>query len=258
MATHKTAINSAKEEKNDPYWQAAQREVYKTPENLLAQDAAERHRNTPLPKLIRGSHRLKSLLLTFDDGPHPRSTPELLKILEEEKVPATFFVIGKMAEKHPELVKAIAKGGHTVANHSFSHVTLTKFPRDDIRTEYRANNDLVEKIIGKKMEFCRPPGGDYDADVIRAAEDEGLTTVLWTDDPGDFANPGDQVVLERTLKRLSNGGILLMHDGSPNTIDVIKVIINEARRRGFTFVSPETMVAELGDLRKAPVSSRRP
>ncbi len=257
LATHRAKLNLAKEEKDDPYWQAAREEVYKTPEQLLAQDASERRRGQPLAKLVRGSHRAKTLLLTFDDGPHPTSTPAHQKILRDENVSATFFVIGKMVEKRPDLLRAIAQAGHTVANHTFSHVTLPKLPFDDQRTEYRANNEIVEKVVGQKMRFCRPPGGDYDADTIRAAQAEGLTTVLWTDDPGDFANPGDGIVLDRTLKRLSNGGILLLHDGSPNTLDVLRELIHEARARGYEFTTPQEMVDQVGDLRKPPLTAKR-
>lgn len=246
IAAHRASINAAKEETGDPYWQAARAEVYKTPEQLLAQDAGEN-----LPKLVRGPHGTRSLLLTFDDGPHPQSTLPLLKILADEGVPATFFVIGKMVEKRPDLLRAIAKAGHTIGNHTFSHVTLPKLSPDEQRTEYRANDDLVQKITGRRMAFCRPPGGDYDANTIRAAQAEGLTTVLWTDDPGDFANPGDGIVLDRTLKRLSNGGVILLHDGSPNTLDVLRELIHEAKARGFTFTTPQAMVDGLGGLGKA-------
>lgn len=260
MTEHRTRLNLAKEEKSDPYWQQARDEVYKTPEQLLAQDADERRRAAPLPKLVRGSRRFKSLLLTFDDGPHPASTPALLKILRDEGVPATFFVIGKMVEKRPDLLRAIKQAGHTIANHTFSHVTLTRLPEDEVRTEYRANNEIVEKVAGVRMRFCRPPGGDYDGKTVRAAQAEGLTTVLWTDDPGDFANPGDGIVLDRTLKRLSNGGVILLHDGSPNTMDVLRELIHEAKARGYTFTTPAEMVAQIGDLRRSPLmvmSARR-
>lgn len=257
LAAHHSRLNMAREEKNDPYWQAAREEVYKTPEGILAQDAHERREGRPLPKLVRGPHRIKSLLLTFDDGPHARSTPALLKILADEKVPATFFVIGKMVEKRPDLLRAIHGAGHTIGNHTFSHVTLPRLPKDEIRTEYRANNDIVEKITGERMRFCRPPGGDYDGKTIQAALDEGLTTVLWTDDPGDFANPGDGIVLDRTLKRLSNGGVLLLHDGSPNTLDVLRELIHEARARGFSFTTPQAMIAGIGDLRRSPLTVMR-
>lgn len=232
IKAHRARLNLAKEETNDPLWQTARAEV----KNGTVGPIARANR------LIRGPHDTKTLLLTFDDGPHAATTLPLLKILQEEHVPATFFVIGKMAEKRPDLVRAIAKAGYTLANHSFSHVTLPNFSLEDQRTEYRANNELIERITGQRMEFCRPPGGDYSRDTLRAAEDEGLTTVLWTDDPGDFANPGDGITLDRTLKKLSNGGIILLHDGSRNTLDVLRELIHEARARGFEFTTPQAMV----------------
>ena len=241
-AAHLRHLNTAKEEKDDPYWKEAAQEVYRTPEQLLSQVAKERLKGEPSPKLVRGPRDVKSLLLTFDDGPHGPSTLRLLKILADEHVPATFFVIGKMVERRPDLLRAIAKAGHTIGNHTFSHVTLPRFSEDDVRTEYRANNDLVRKITGQTMRYCRPPGGDYDAKTIRAARAEGLTTVLWTDDPGDFANPGDGIVLDRTLKRLSNGGVILLHDGSPDTLDVLRELIHEAKARGFSFTTPDAMM----------------
>lgn len=236
---HREMLNLAKEETKDPFWQTAKAELAENPPMLAA----------PMTKLIRGPRDNKALLLTFDDGPHPLSTLKLLKILSDEHVPATFFVIGKMAEKHPDLVRAIVRDGHTLANHTFSHVTLPNFSFADQRTEYRANNELIEKISGVRMRFCRPPGGDYNDNTLVAAKAEGLTTVLWTDDPGDFANPGDGIILDRTLKKLSNGGIILLHDGSANTLDTLREFIHEARERGFTFTTPQEMV---DGLRKVP------
>ncbi len=236
---HRAKLNLAKEETEDPFWQTAKAEIAEKPPTVSA----------PLTKLLRGPRDSKQLLLTFDDGPHPLSTLPLLKILEDEHVPATFFVIGKMAEKRPDLVRAIARAGHTLANHTFSHVTLPNFSFADQRTEYRANNELIEKITGQRMRFCRPPGGDFNGNTLIAAKAEGLTTVFWTDDPGDFANPGDGIILDRTLKNLNNGGIILLHDGSSNTLDTLREIIHEARARGFTFTTPQEMV---DSLRKVP------
>ena len=244
-AVHLRHLNTAQEEKGDAYWQTAEKEVYRTPEQIGLQVARERRAGLPSPKLIRGSHLDRTLLLTFDDGPHGPSTRRLLKILADEHVTATFFVIGKMVERRPDLLRAIAKAGHTIGNHTFSHVTLPRLSEADIRTEYQADNDIVKKLTGRTMRFCRPPGGDYDAKTIRAARAEGLTTVLWTDDPGDFANPGDGIVLDRTLKRLANGGIILLHDGSPNTLDVLRELIHEAKARGFSFTTPDAMMQGL-------------
>lgn len=241
---HGDQINKALEQKNDPYWRRALEETYKSPDELVAQDARERRRGRPLNKILRGDPTKPAIALTFDDGPHPELTLQLLDILKEEKVKATFFVIGKMVEQHPELLKAIEAGGHTIGNHTFSHVTLTKIPLKDILTEYQANNDLIKQIIHKDVRFCRPPGGDYDPLVIQGATDCGLTTVLWTDDPGDYANPGSNVIEERTLARLSNGGIILLHDGVKETLEVLPQIIRYAKQKGFRFVTLDEMARD--------------
>jgi peptidoglycan/xylan/chitin deacetylase (PgdA/CDA1 family) len=231
--------------RDDPIWRKAFQEIYKSPEELEAQSAREVRRGQRLPKLMRGNPALRELALTFDDGPHAGFTPRLLDLLKSANVTATFFVIGEMAEAHPELIRAIAAGGHLIANHTFSHVTLTKIPDAEAVTEYRANNDLIRAITGQTMKFCRPPGGDYDADVIQAGRENGLTTVLWTDDPGDYAQPGTDVIQRRTLAKLSNGGILLLHDGVDQTLQVLPQILAYAKAQGYKFVTVEDLLKHL-------------
>ncbi len=238
-------VNPAKPVKSDPYWQKAMVEVYRSADELDAQDKREKRRGLVLPKLERGNPHLKQLAVTFDDGPHPNFTPQLLDLLKNLNVKATFFVIGKMAERYPDLVKQIDADGHCVGNHTFSHVTLTKVPFKDEVIEYRANNDLLLRLIGKRIRFCRPPGGDYDEDVIRAATDCSMTTVLWTDDPGDYADPGTQVLAQRTLSKLSNGGIILLHDGGPETLKLVPQLVAFARKKGFEFVTVDQLQANL-------------
>jgi peptidoglycan/xylan/chitin deacetylase (PgdA/CDA1 family) len=230
---------------SDPYWQRALEEIDKSPEEIAAQAQREERQGIYLPKLIRGNPREKLLALTFDDGPHPVFTDKLLALLKQENVKATFFVVGKMVEKNPDLLKDIVRNGNMVGNHTFSHVTLTKIPLNEIRAEYEACNDIVEDVVGQKMRFCRPPGGDYDRHVVKAATEQGLTTVLWTDDPGDYANPGTHTIERKTLDRLSNGGIILLHDGIQETLDVLPQIIAYARDHGYRFVTVDELLNSL-------------
>lgn len=85
------------------------------------------------------------------------------------------------------------------------------------------------------MQFCRPPGGDYDEAVIKSAMENGLTTVLWTDDPGDYANPGDNVIETRILERIKPGAIILIHDGVQETINMLPQIIEHIQSKGYKF-----------------------
>jgi peptidoglycan/xylan/chitin deacetylase (PgdA/CDA1 family) len=217
------------------YWERAQHEVYKSPEELQAQHQRELRKGEHYLKLMRGDPNVRAVALTFDDGPHPAFTPQIIAILGKYNVKATFFVVGKMARQSPELVKREAAAGHVVGNHSYDHVNLTKIPVGQIGVEWRKCNALIKSVLGADPTFCRPPGGDYDKDVITAAADAGLTTVLWTDDPGDYAKPGDKVIEKRVLRRIDNGAIVLMHDGVQQTIDVLPQIIEHLQKRGFTF-----------------------
>ena len=219
--------NPAVEDRTDPWWRNAAAEVSREPA----------FRGRALPILTMGSSDRREIALTFDDGPHPAFTPQILAALRRLNVPATFFVVGKAAEKRPDLVRAMVADGHEVGDHTFSHVTLTRVSPADARTEYRADADLVARITGRRPRWCRPPGGDLDAATLAAAEAEGLTTVLWTDDPGDYANPTPDALLDRTLRRLHNGAILLMHDGPRSTIAIIPRLVAAARTLGYRFVS---------------------
>jgi len=239
---------------SDSYWQHALEEVDRSPEEIAAQSSREERQGLYLPKLIRGNTHEKLLALTFDDGPHPGFTERLLALLKQENVKATFFVVGKMVEKHPELLKDIVESGNLVGNHTFSHVTLTKIPENEVRAEYEACNDIVQDVTGIRMRFCRPPGGDYDRHVVRAATEQGLTTVLWTDDPGDYASPGTHVIERKTLDRLSNGGIILLHDGIDETMQVLPQIIAYARDHDYKFVTVDQLMESLSPhLRDNPV-----
>jgi peptidoglycan-N-acetylglucosamine deacetylase len=188
-------------------------------------------------RLVRGDHERKLLALTFDDGPHGPLTVDLLRVLRLTHTRATFFVIGKQVDKYPQLVREEMQDGHEVGNHTYDHVNLTQIPPELIGYELDECNRAIKRASGTEVHFFRPPGGDYNVDVLRAATHRDIVTTLWTDDPGDYAHPGADVILQRTLDHLENGGIILLHDGIPETIDVLPAIIAEARKRGYEFVT---------------------
>jgi peptidoglycan/xylan/chitin deacetylase (PgdA/CDA1 family) len=238
---HGVAVNKAIEARGDRYWKEAFIQVSSHPQWLLASRFRER-----LPGRIKnGNPGIKEIALTFDDGPHLPTVRELVAELKALDVKATFFEVGKMAEKHPELVKAEFAAGHEIANHSFSHVNLSKIPEEDVATEYRACNLLLKKITGVTPRFCRPPGGDSDSRVYRGAAANGLLTVLWTMDPKDYSNPGEQFILDKSLEKLSNGGILLLHEGVRQTMTVLPELVKQIRARGYKIVTVGQLVRDM-------------
>ncbi len=212
-------------------------ERYRPYATLLAKDESEREQGLRFNKIIRGDVHRPRIALTFDDGPHPVYTLALLNVLRRTHTPATFFVVGKQVEKNPALVQLEVAEGHEVGNHTYDHVNMTLLPPELIPFELDACDAAIKKATGASVRFFRPPGGDYNGDVIRDVSRRGYITTLWTDDPGDFQHPPAAVVLRRALGHLENGSIILLHDGIPQTIEVLPALINEARRRGYQFVT---------------------
>ena len=229
----------------DAIWSQAAWEVYRTAQDIEAEHKQEAKGEAKYSKLARGNTALQQVTLTFDDGPHPQYTPQLLAILQQENVKASFFVVGEMALQYPDLVKAEIAAGHTVCDHTFHHVNLTQLPVESMLTEWKANQDAVQSLTGQPVHYCRPPGGNYNNNVMDAAASLGMITVLWTDNPGDYLRPSVSVIEQRVLENASNGGIILLHDGVQQTVDALPSIIRKLKERGYQFVTLDQMWADL-------------
>ena len=149
--------------------------------------------------------------------------------------------------------------GHTVGNHTYDHVSLVKIPSEYVATEIKACGEVLKQTTRLSPHLFRPPGGEYDDMVAETSEALGYTMVLWTDDPADYASPGANVILTRTLAKASPGGIILLHDGIDQTIDVLPQIITTLRARGYQFVSVRALLTERARApRPAPLLTERP
>lgn len=226
----------------DKYWIGSYKEVYKNADEL---NASTTGRRVPA-QLARGPVTGRQIALTFDDGPHPAYTPQILRILRQNHVRATFFVVGMMAEQYPKLIKAELGGGHAVGNHTYHHVNLTRIPPKYVATEIDACGDVLEAISGARPHLFRPPGGDYNGQVAHISHKLGYTMVLWTDDPGDYASPGTGTIDRRTLDKISDGGIILIHDGVQETVNLLPRLIQELKARGFVFVTIDEWLRDRG------------
>lgn len=183
-----------------------------------------------------GEHSSQRIFLTFDDGPSPETTQALLEMLEETGTKATFFVIGKEAEKYPELVEAIAKGGHSIGNHSYSHKYLPAQSTREIEQQVIRTNTIVREITGSQPDVFRPPYGMMDARVASCLGEQKLSAVYWTSAPEDWAVPGAHRVTRRVNFKLKGGGIIVLHEGKQlgkQTIQAAKQIIYSCRDKNF-------------------------
>lgn len=199
--------------------------------------------------LYHGDPGSPSMALTFDDAPHPLFTPLLLDLLRRLGLKATFFVIGRNAEAYPYFVRDLLTEGHELGNHTYHHVRLPGLPEEAIRQELLLCNQVLERLAGAPPRFFRPPGGRYDRSVLRIARELGLTTVFWTDDPGDYAGLPPAVLEGRLEAHLRPGGIVLLHDNVVATLEVLPPFAVRAKKRGIALVP-------VGRLPLAPLAQR--
>lgn len=183
------------------------------------------------------SPRRPMVALTFDDGPHPVLTQKLLDTLQAEGVPATFFVVGKMAVRYPYLVQNIARLGHEVANHTFSHPRLPRKNSSAVLNELAQTRAVIHQLTGQDTTLYRPPGGDYSRNTVRVASKAGYHMILWTVLTKDVNGATIPAMKSRIETQTADGGIILMHSGIPNTIEMLPEVIHSLRAKGYQFVT---------------------
>jgi cellulose synthase/poly-beta-1,6-N-acetylglucosamine synthase-like glycosyltransferase/peptidoglycan/xylan/chitin deacetylase (PgdA/CDA1 family)/spore germination protein YaaH len=195
--------------------------------------------------------------LTFDDGPDPKWTPEVLDILKAANVKAAFFLVGANAEKYPGLVRRIVAEGHEIGNHTYYHPNLALCWPEHIRLELNATQLLLETITGRSTTLFRPP---YAADTspskiselipLQIAQDLGYLVVLENIDPQDWAQPGADVILQRVKQQRHDGSIILLHDAGGDreeTVEALPRILDYLHTRGDSIVSLSTLLGTTRD-----------
>ena len=208
----------------------------------LSSEPAGEAKEPQVSYLAKRTGARKYVALTFDDGPNPGETEQILDILRDEKVVGTFFVIGAEAEKYPELVLRAASEGHQIAMHSWSHKEYTKLTPAQIREDVARCSSAVEEITGFAPTWIRPPYGQVDGTVYTELENLKLRVALWDVDPIDYSRPGTQYIINTVVYNSRPGSVVLFHDGGGNrsqTVAALRGIIGELRDAGYTFVTVE-------------------
>ena len=188
------------------------------PNTQMAIDALRHRRDSGLERLAGATRRMDtarpSVALTFDDGPHPTYTPQLLDALHAAGVLATFFWVGQRAQSHPALAKRVSVEGHCIGSHSFSHRAPHGRSLEDIRSDYRKGRAAVEEPIGKPTPIFRPPYGSITSKSLVAVRQLALEPWLWSVDAGDWREGVSTGDLLRTLSGVGAGDVVLLHDGA--------------------------------------------
>lgn len=196
----------------------------------------------------RGSDRGKQVALTFDDGPS-LYTDDVLRILKDTKVTATFFQLGSEVARYPDKTRAVLAAGHELANHSTNHLS---FPS---ASDIAHTSHLIQKVAGYKPCDFRPPGGAVNSTVIASAAASGMSTINWDVDTNDWQLPGSSTITSRVLGGVRPGSIVLMHDGGGprgGTVDSLRASIRGLKKRGYKFVTVSDILGGKTIYRPAP------
>lgn len=182
---------------------------------------------------------IRRIALTFDDGPHPVYTQQLLDGLKERGVRVTFFVIGEHAELHPDIIKRMVEEGHLVGNHTYSHIQLTKNNRDLYKKELVRTNEILREIIGQEVQYVRPPYGSWD----KSFEKElNMFPVLWNVDPLDWRSENVNRIAQKIVSKVKENDIILMHDYYDTSVKAALKAVDELLDEGYTFVTVEEVL----------------
>jgi chitin deacetylase len=186
----------------------------------------------------------KVIALTFDDGPWPESTAQVLDILKKNQIKATFFVIGQNVKNFPNLLKQEIAEGHVVGNHTWHHWYQFLNPQA-AAYEIDHTEDIIFKTTGLKTNLFRPPGGVMHNGVVDYARNSKYAIILWSSDSVDYSRPDVSKLIGNVFREAKPGGIVLMHDGGGNrsrTVHALPEIIANFRNQGYRFVTiPELL-----------------
>lgn len=219
-------------------------------QNALAQLQEIRFRSA-IPSQFQGttiSHaklnsQHKAIALTFDDGPWPKTTKQILDILKENNIKATFFWVGRYLKNSPEIGKQVAAAGHAIGNHTWNHEYL-QYNEDGAAREIDRTSSLIEDLTGIQTSMFRPPGGILNNGLTAYAQKKNYAVVMWSADSFDWRTLTESL-MDNVMRQANSGGIVLMHDGGGNrsrTVKALPEIIARLRKEGYIFVTiPELL-----------------
>lgn len=210
------------------------------------------------PGVFRRVTNKPYVALTFDDGPNPIFTPQILDILKEHNVTATFFMVGKHIEKYPDIAKRVYLEGHEIGNHTYAHRDLITASKRTLLAEIHKADKAIKSVIGVKTKLFRPPRGLISAANRKIVTRLGYLIVLWTVSAMDWSGLSPKVMARRVKRYVRNGCIILFHDSGAlvrseggkrgNTVEALPLIISDLRRKGYQIVPLSQMLAEIEHL----------
>ncbi|AKZ59649.1 putative oligosaccharide deacetylase [Streptomyces ambofaciens ATCC 23877] len=211
-----------------------------------APPAAPRRPPVRSEPILRVSGRGRTMMLTFDDGPDSRYTPDILDTLAKYDVRATFFVCGEMADHNKGLLSRMADEGHVVGNHTWSHPLLTRLTRRRIRSEMERTSEVVEEACGEPPRWFRAPYGAWNRAAFQLGAELGMEPLAWTVDTLDWTTPGTGTIVERVEDGAAPGVVVLSHDAGGDrsqTVRALRSYLPELLDSGYHLTVPRRRYA---------------
>ena len=204
--------------------------------------------------LWQGDRSQPVVALTIDDGPHPVHTPALLEVLHYNGILASFFLLGQRVERYQLVVRAIWEQGHWLGLHGYTHRMFPEFSSPDLKQQLAKTQAAIAQACGwtedegrSRLRDVRPPNGVFTPGMLQQLHTWGYRPVMWTVVPEDWVRPGIEICVQRILSQVSNGSIIVLHDGVCGGEDVAAIaqlVIPELRWRGYQFVTIDQLWAD--------------
>ena len=210
--------------------------------------------------VTRINTRQPLVALTFDDGPHPRLTPQLLDLLRAAGVRATFYMIGRNVARYPELAARVAAEGHEIGNHTWSHPSLFGHSDAALLDQIDRTSLAIQAAVGRAPVTMRPPYGNlYPRQRLLLHHARNMPTVLWSVDPEDWRRPASAVITQRIVSASHPGAVILTHDIHANTVRAVPDTIAGLAARGYRFVTVSELIGwPRWDRRRIRIAARAP
>lgn len=180
--------------------------------------------------IFRGHPEKEMVALLINVSWGTEYIPMILKVLKEHQIKATFFIEGKWAKKHKDILKMIHEQHHLIGNHAYSHPDMARLSKSEMKEQIEQTNDIIEAIVGERPKWFAPPSGSFNNEVVHVAHALEMETILWTVDTIDWQKPSVSVMINRVMKNIHPGATILMHPTEPvaeGLDDLIKEIKNE-------------------------------
>lgn len=201
--------------------------------------------------LWSGNTQQRSIALTFDDGPHPEHTLELLEVLDRHRVPATFFWLGACVERAPDIAKSVYEQGHWLGLHGYDHRSFPTLTDAELEQSLRQTQQIISDVCQLSptaIPDVRPPNGLFTPKILNLLNQWNYRPVMWSVVPEDWVVPGTAVVVSRIMQQVRNGSIIVLHDGyfgGEDVAEIANLLIPILKQRGYEFVSIDRLWQQL-------------